>query len=178
MGIDAKMYVRTSEPVTDAQLVKWSFDAGAVFGARRFWIDRANKQYALEREDEDAGCLAPPKKGETTLRVNLWSRYWGPGYERGDVAFLITLAAWLEKRIPGARVFYGGDGGGGRLPEFDAALRDKFIEHAASEHGHDYFTYEIDSTRSRQQCTFCDQPMRAWSFGPIEIKHQLPRLRA
>ena len=47
--------------------------------------------------------------GSTWIDVGVTEAYYGKGYERGDLPLLVRIAEWLERRIPGAEVWYGHD---------------------------------------------------------------------
>lgn len=82
------------------------------------------------------------KDGEWFLEVSLWTRYYGVGYERGDLMTICSVAEWIEANIPGAVVYYGGDSSGVEAEPFDAAARDKLKKHFYSQHGRDYFNHD------------------------------------
>lgn len=80
--------------------------------------------------------------GEWFLEVSLWTRYYGVGYERGDLMTICAVAEWIEANIPKATVFYGGDSSGVEAESFDSAAREKLKRHFYSQHGRDYFNHE------------------------------------
>lgn len=49
---------------------------------------------------------------EQFIKVNLYGRYYGPNYERGDWPSLRACIYWLSVRLPQAQVWYGGDSSG------------------------------------------------------------------
>ena len=61
------------------------------------------------------------------LDLNLNRKYFGKGYERGDAPLFVGISEYLEKRLPGARIFYGEDCSGDVFPfgqsEREALLR-------------------------------------------------------
>jgi hypothetical protein len=73
---------------------------------------------------------------EWLLEVSLWSRYYGAGYERGDILMICGVAEWCEQNIPGCEVWYGGDG---RVELFDAARRADLRAHLYGPQGRNYF---------------------------------------
>ena len=176
MGIDAQMFVRTRAVVTTEQVREWAWRACAVFGRGRFSVIRP------ESGHEDywpKGCRAleivpyygqdgpdiTPEPGETLIEAFIATRYYGEGYERGDVAFLLTFAAWLERVIPGASVFYGGDSSGVCAQPFGPAEREAMLRHAASRDGARYRTISWFGGAS-PRCEFCDAEMTGSMSGP------------
>jgi hypothetical protein len=110
-------------------------------------------QYSIEltRDYSDEQETAPGKAyyqdGETVyaapdewlLNVNLWARYYGVGYERGDLMTICAVAEWIEANIPGAVVYYGGDISGVEAKPFNATARAVLRRHYYSKAGREYF---------------------------------------
>lgn len=93
---------------------------------------------------------------EVLLQLNLWGRYYGPGYERGDILTYCAIAEWLEQNIHGCEVWYGGDSGGVELKRFDAEYREELRKHLYSEEGRDYFNYGFGAANCRPKaCGLC-----------------------
>jgi hypothetical protein len=90
-------------------------------------------------EDGD-NIFAEP--GEWLLRVALWTRYYGIGYERGDLLTICAVAEWCELCLPNCAVWYGGDSSGIVAKPFPEAERRKLKEHLYSLQGRDYFAYD------------------------------------
>lgn len=88
-------------------------------------------------EQDGPTVLADP--GVWFLRLNLWGRYYGEGYERGDLLTYCAMAEWIEANIPNAEVWYGGDSSGVLLEPFDEPARAKLRRHLYSSHGRDYY---------------------------------------
>jgi hypothetical protein len=80
--------------------------------------------------------------GEWFLEVSLWTRYYGVGYERGDLMTICAVAEWVEANIPTAVVYYGGDSSGVEAEPFNAAAREKLKQHFYSQNGRDYFDHD------------------------------------
>lgn len=78
-------------------------------------------------------------KNEWLLRVSVWTRFYGIGYERGDILFICAVAEWAEANIPGVVVYYGGDSSGVLAEPFDDKARRKLRKHFYGAHGRDYF---------------------------------------
>jgi len=94
--------------------------------------------------------------GEWFLRVSLWSRYYGVGYERGDLLTICAVAEWIEFNIPDCAVWYGGDSSGVLAEPFDAPARHKLKKHLFSLQGRDYFQHERrGSFPTPPPCSLC-----------------------
>ena len=78
-------------------------------------------------------------KNEWFLEVNLWTRYYGVGYERGDLMTICAVAEWCELNIPNCEVWYGGDSSGVLAAPFPEFERTKLKKHSYSQHGRDYY---------------------------------------
>jgi hypothetical protein len=182
MGIDARIYVRTTRQFTDAEIKRLSYEAGLAFGSDKFMRSEGSKNketgevywkpyHNIERIDriEQDGPDVEPAPGETFLEAHVYTRYYGPGYERGDLPFLLALAEWLERKIPGGSVLYGGDSSGVCAEPFGAAERKAMLDHLASPEGRAYFTNDnpfMTDTPRRPTCDLCDVPMSQFSYGP------------
>lgn len=175
MGIDAEMLVRVKRPITDAEVRAAAFDLFAAFGSgnifvfdKQFMGDRERR--ALERVEvwEQDGPDIEPEPGETFLRVSLWTRYYGPNYERGNLPMIIAVARFLELKIPGSEIWYGGDSSGVLAEPFGVAERDAMFRHFV-EHVHEpyesYFDNDMGEPISRPMCSFCERPMRRNGWG-------------
>lgn len=175
MGVDAEMFVRTKSKLTDREVKRLGYEIAEAFGASKFFIApktaELSKEYrALSRVKvwEQDGPDIKPDPGETFLRVSLWTRYYGPGYERGDLPLIVAVAAWLELRVPGGRVWYGGDSSGVCAEPFGPVERTKMFAHFAKV-GHR--PYAGDALTGENQwsflgggvpapkCEFCEVPM-------------------
>jgi hypothetical protein len=171
MGVDARMFVRTpTKGLPDLQRVAWEMCAS--FGAGHFWIARESGRRALavlERYEQDGPDIFPAPE-ETFVNVSLRSRYWGPGYERGDLPLILTLAEWLERKFQKGAVWYGGDSSGVCAAPLDSVARAALLDHAASgSHG---FLYRLGFSLQRgpgakgQSCEFCGNvPMAEMRWG-------------
>lgn len=172
MGVDARVYVRTKKKFTDEEILHLAYEIGLAFGADRFFRFEADtfgpghhniSRVAPGEEPDLKPALA---KGETLLEVHVWTRYYGPGYERGDLPFLIAVGEWLERKIPSGLVLYGGDSGDGVDP-FDTAARAKLLDHFAGEDGRAYFTAgnPYMGKTKKPTCALCRVPMAQYGWG-------------
>lgn len=89
----------------------------------------------MSQQDGDDIYAAPD---EWLLDVNLWSRYYGIGYERGDILIICAIAEWCEANIPGCEVWYGGDSSGVVAKPFPEAERARLRRHLYSPEGRSY----------------------------------------
>lgn len=100
--------------------------------------------------------------GECLLRVNLSGRWYGIGYERGDLLTYCAVAEWLEVNVPGCQVWYGGDSSGVLVERFGPITREKLRRHLYSVQGRDYFDYDKsgllsgrDAVTGPPACSLC-----------------------
>lgn len=189
MGIDAKILLRISGPAPSEDQIKlWSWDLCNVIGADKFFINREEGQTAIQLSEQryrDANSPAPgtimyqdgpdiiAKDGEVFLEVFLWTRYYGIGYERGDLNTICNVAEWCERNIPNCEVWYGGDSSGVELEPFPKDARDALRAHLLSPQGRDYFNYSLNRTEpahlipDRSTCKLCvpDRAPRKYGYG-------------
>lgn len=145
MGIDARILLRVKgEAPSAGQLKTWSWNLASSVGAEHFYFDRdvgkpvitlsdgAGKVYSQDGDD----VLAEP--GETLLEVHTWSRWYGVGYERGDLITLCAIAEWCEANIPTCEVWYGGDSSGVIAAPWPDSERRKLRRHLYTEEGRTY----------------------------------------
>lgn len=154
MGIGAKMIVRgvPEIAVSDEWLKEMSWRLCQAIGAERFHveaparlaIDRSGALYPKDglpgrvyvQDGDDIVAVA----GECLLQLSLWGRYYGAGYERGDILAYCAIAEWLEANIEGGEVWYGGDSSGVCAKPFGEVERKQLKEHLFSKNGRDYFS--------------------------------------
>lgn len=173
MGVGAVMFARTNEKLSDDQIRRLAFELKEGFGGA-IWRQKGS-DYGLglrrakpaDPSDEDAESNYGVPAAETLLRVNLWSRYYGPGYERGDPPTLIAIAQWLEAKIPGAEVWYGGDSGD-TIERFDAMARQALWTHFLA-NGHRPYVNGFGNlgreAAAAPICDFCREPTTACMWG-------------
>lgn len=77
--------------------------------------------------------------GEWLLKLSLWTRYYGVGYERGDILTLCSIAEWIEANMQPCEVWYGGDSSGVELAPFGDPARRELRQHLYSQQGRNYF---------------------------------------
>jgi len=100
------------------------------------------------------------------LEVFLSGRYYGEGYERGDVFRYIAIAEFMEHALPGCSVYYGGDSSGVVAELFGATEREQLKQYAF-ENGHDPYTRAFTKSdwTTTPVCKLCKIPMRQYGFG-------------
>lgn len=181
MGVDAQMFVKTRNPLSEKEVRRLAVDLCEAFGADKFAIgedwpiydDSYDKQVGkgrhslqiIKKYNQDGPTLKP-KKGEQFIEVHMWTRYYGPGYERGDLPFIIAVAEWLEIRIPGCEVWYGGDSSGINAELFDKAARSALFEHFVKGGHRAYRGYFGQGRGTQPLCGFCDYAMNNYGGGP------------
>lgn len=177
MGIDARIFVRTMKQITDDEIKRLSFEIGCAFGAQRFFRWRNHHNISRIKRIEQDGPPEDPDPGETMLEVHVSTRYYGPGYERGDLPFLVMVAEWLERRIPECEVWYGGDSSGVCAAPFGPEERSEMLDHFASPHGRDYFSSgnplfsgAIAGSTDHPICKLCNEPMPQYGYGGMGSK--------
>lgn len=182
MGVDAQMLVRTRVIHDPQQVRRLSVDLAEAFGHKRFWIgedwpvyDAAYEKLAgtgrhalqiIERYTQDGDDILP-EPGEQFIECYPATRYYGEGYERGDLSFLIAVAEWLEHRIPDARIYYGGDSSGICAEPFDRAARADAFRHFATV-GHRPYAggfASVFGSGAPPVCGFCDYAMTSCGGG-------------
>jgi hypothetical protein len=169
MGIDAEMFIKTKIKFTDKELKRLAYELASSFGAERFFIDRDKKwegQHCLnfiDKYEQDSPITIYPKAKEFFINVNLGTRYYGVGYERGDLPFIISVTEWLEYKIPNCEVWYGGDSSGIEAIHFNAVERKKLFTHFVNLNHAPYLGH-FDGEH-KEWCEFCEEPMLQYGFG-------------
>lgn len=185
MGIDAEMFIKRKGPKpSDEQLKTWSWDLCAAIGAQFFYFRKENGQAALELTGKYLQKYYPEivlgkihtqdgpdinaADDEWFIEVNLVTRYYGVGYERGNWQVIVNVARWLELNI-GGEVWYGGDTSGVCAELFDEAARQKLVEHALGPRGKDYYFHfnKNETFRTPPPCNLCvkDRRMIRYDWG-------------
>ena len=170
MGIDAEMFVKTKKVHSEDEVLRLAYRICEAFGHKRFLISKDSTfgpHHALSIIDEyeQDGDTLYPENDEQFIRVHLCTRYYGIGYERGDLPLLISIAEWLEINIPG-EVWYGGDSSGVIAEPFNRNVRDELFRHFAA-CGHSPYRAGWNSIGDggSQYCEFCHHDMDQNGFG-------------
>jgi hypothetical protein len=127
-------------------------DVGTPPEQRRRAIELTNTLWPLDDDSEVPPLYREPgraytqdgppiyaEEGEWLMELNLWGRYYGIGYERGDLLKYCAVAEWLEQNLPGCVIYYGGDSCGVLAEPFNEEMRDQLKAHLYSQNGRDYF---------------------------------------
>jgi hypothetical protein len=109
----------------------------AIRRTETLYRDEESKQPGTRYTQDGDDIFA--EEGECLLKISLMGRYYGPGYERGDILSYCAIAEWLEQNIPGCEVWYGGDSSGCCAEPFGAEERAAMKAHLFSKNGRDYF---------------------------------------
>lgn len=185
MGIDARIFVKAKRQFTDDEVRRLSYEVGLAFGADKFMRSEGNKNketgevywlphHNISRNDkiEQDGPDEIPREGEQILEVHVFTRYYGVGYERGDLPFLISIAEWLDRKVPGGTVLYGGDSSGVCAEPFGPEQREALWDHFASDKGRAYFTHTnpfMQGLPPLPACDLCKVPMPQFGYGPGKL---------
>ena len=125
MPVAAVMYVYIEEYRADSLVAELGADL-----IRQFDLDddfyRGGPLVYLPREDYDRAHIV----GEPgyLLNLNIRGPYYNVGYERGDLTLFVSIAEWLEQKMPGCRVLYGEDSSGEGYP-FDEPMRTALMKY-------------------------------------------------
>ncbi len=185
MGIDAEMFVKVrGQHLTEDDLKALRAKVGDAFGTERFFITcesnyvRHSLQEVQEIHQDSADeneAIIRPLPGEQFIQVSLYTRYYGPGYERGDFGFIYLLYKWLELNIPEGEVWYGGDSSGVLFRSLTAdGCAEKLLQHYLKV-GHQpyrcYFQESLgteDTWAKPPKCIhpLCGDNMSRSGFGP------------
>lgn len=142
MGVDAEMFVRLrgKNRLSEEQVRRLAYEIGTAFDDK-FFFTMNPKQGLFDKErraleimqpiaasdvedyglrPENANKVVWTQDGdpviaaddEQFIKVNLFGRYYGPGYERGNWPNLRACIFWLKTKLPKGEVWYGGDSGG------------------------------------------------------------------
>lgn len=169
MGIDARMLLKVNGEYTSQQTLELARHTFECFGDDVLWVDQYGDKdrkhciIKINKYEQDGDTIFP-QNNETFLEVRLWGRYYGKGYERGDLSSYIMLAEFFEHQIPKVEVWYGGDSSGVEVYLFDKATRDDLFFYFCI-NGHspyqDYFDHEKDG----EVCKLCKIPMTRYGWG-------------
>ena len=175
MGIDARMFIKTTSVITKEQVHKLSYDLASAFGYGNFFITRPDDKnvgyeshHCLEiiEEYEQDGPTIYPNENETFIEVNLWTRYYGFDYERGDIVLILSVAKWLKQKIVNSSIWYGGDSSGVEAIELTETEIENLWNHFVDV-GHEPYSRYFSNALSTNSnfCNFCKVQMVQYGFG-------------
>lgn len=176
MGVDPVMWAVLNRRASDAEIRHWSYRLGEAFGPECFWVWRTgepggvrhilSRQIPRQEDGEVYGALPESIADTDVLKVSLATRYYGEGYERGDLPTIIAVADFIEAALPvRGPVWYGGDCDDHPKPWPPSARRTAFLHFARV--GHQPYVGAFDrDVYSAAHCLFCDAPMiSTWRNG-------------
>lgn len=169
MGIDARMLLKVKGDYTERQTLELARQAFECFGKDTLWVDEWNSQdrkhciLKIDKYEQDGETLYP-KDNESFLEVRLWGRYYGKGYERGDLLSYIMLAEYLEIKIPNVEVWYGGDSSGIEAYLFDKTTRNDLFSYFC-DNGHSLYEDYFDREKDGEICPLCNIQMTRYGWG-------------
>lgn len=175
MGMDAGLLLVVSE-VPD--LDELSYDLSEAFGHERFWqrewnADGRSDPFAGRKcvrlaEDYVVACLRDSQIEDipdgTVLDCAIATRHYAPGYERGDLPFILAVIRWLEVRLPGVPIYYDADRQFVELA--DASWQDTIWRHFC-EVGHKPYMGGRGKD-SGPTCDHCNRPTRRYLWGGFD----------
>jgi hypothetical protein len=170
MGIDARILIKSKRIRTDEEVLDLAYRMASALGPGMFWIDREGLQHCLTIVNDEYtqdGDSIFPEPDEQLIEVNLLTRYYGIGYERGPIQDHIAIANFIEEIMPDAEVWYGGDSSGVCVRQFDKTERDRVWKHfCAVGHApyHNFFAENM-GTGASPICTLCHKPYVQYGFG-------------
>lgn len=140
MGVDAEMFVRISgkeNHLSIEDVRQLSYEIGGAIGSNVFFPKNPQSKIFKGQSRGNLSIIEPfvdeyneapeligdvvwfqdgdpiiAEKDEQFIKVNLYGRYYGVGYERGSWPNLKACIDWLQCRIPVGQVWYGGDSSG------------------------------------------------------------------
>ena len=166
MGIDAVMVVRNvkRQVVTDEWLTDMSWQLAESIGANKFWFfdDRPILHRSCRYAGDDGEAIYDGKEAwglgaqedECLLEIDVTTRYYGPGYTRGDILTLCAVAEWCETNLPSAEIYYGSDCDI-VINLFDEDRRKNLRALLYSPRGRDFYNYPDSSPYFVESCSRC-----------------------
>jgi hypothetical protein len=98
MGVDVNLYAEGR--ITDEELA----------AANEFMAQRVYPRDDYEHEIGFGSLVRDNLAGEwERIEFRTLSRYYGPGYERGDWPYIHNVIVCMRAALPSCKVFYGGD---------------------------------------------------------------------
>lgn len=186
MGIDAVMYVEIPGEVSTADLKAMGYELGSCVGPESFltWAPEVDNNLPWRKQgrgplefadfsddgDENGAIYGLTRRdGFTLVQVSLSGRYYGRGYERGNLWTYVAVGAWFESQVAGCTVWYGGDSSD-ELDLFDEEYQSALIQHWAEVGGRPHYSYHcsnetLSSGRVIPNCPVCDVALNRSGWG-------------
>lgn len=159
MGVDAKMFIASDKIYTGDELIYLSYRLGDAVGSNIFML--FDDEYKILNSNIEYLPDSLPK-AKQVIEVNLSGRYYGEGYERGNLWDYIAVAIWIEENfaIP---PYYGGDSSD-YLELFDDAARKKLIKYWAKA-GHIPYRDRQERHTYQPTCPRCKVLATQFGYG-------------
>lgn len=147
MGIDARMLVRTHRKVSAEEVKQIAVRAQIAIGTDTLDVSRPGRWYKNGRHSltlvegawEQDGPDIEPENGETFVEVHLTTRFYGPGYERGNLVGILAVARYMRAAFAPCEVWYGGDSSGVLARHLDDKYEAELWAHFMSTEARRYF---------------------------------------
>jgi len=126
MPTAVRMYVRLDELPSAEELesLRHEFMQAMSLAADDFYFEGP-----LMVVSESDYKYMPVKDGRSSwLGVNVWRSYFGPEYRRGNPELFVKIAEWLERKLPGAEIYYGHDVDDENISLFDQTTRENLLK--------------------------------------------------
>lgn len=96
MGMDTRIVMRTASPISEEKLKLAGYDLAAALPDLFARARHYNERKTIELNGN-------------VYEIDIWCRYYGPGYERGPFPLIYAALLWLKNRFPECRLYYFGD---------------------------------------------------------------------
>ncbi|MGW8179086.1 MAG: hypothetical protein ACWGQW_10025 [bacterium] len=160
------IHVKCNRELTEKELLQFHRQIGAAF-QELIWLGIENDQLCVSywKEYNDDGELIEVDK--TTFNVRLLCRYYGPEYERGPAAKIVSLGWFLElitAHVGGQVYYYGDSDNRGDEKLFDAKAREELMVHFALYQHRPYEEY-FDEDKDGPDCPLCKTRAIRYGWG-------------
>lgn len=164
MGVDAVIILKYKDSPTQKDLKTLQYNLLHRFDRSLFYWERDGKPFDflknIDREQLEYRLTHENFSPNKFYEIEMMSRYYGVGYERGDGLQISGLLLYLTREHKELSVFYGGDSGTlSRYSEEDALdLLNYFLKEGN-------LPYANRPESISPSCSFCDIPMSRYGFG-------------
>jgi hypothetical protein len=179
MGVDSIMIIRVPRPLTDDEVKREAVKAQIALGnngvlavdspGKYTW--RPEGRHCLSIIHGEANENIERRPDETLIDVGLRTRYYGVGYERGDLVSILAVARWFRIAFAPCEIWYGGDNG--TVEQLDEVRENDLWVHFMSDAGRAYFS-RPPRDGNAIHCTFCDVDAGVFMFSGNESGHVCP----
>lgn len=155
MGIDSHMLLRTKHPIADQRVNQLAWELAASFGHQNFYVTPNNTRalYTVPVYYQD-GPEIIPEPGETLIRVNVVGRWCDIYSLNSKLFYYAAVAQWLERRVPGCEIWYGGDSSGVLAIPFTPKVRAQCMKHMPRFH---LIMRDPPEPDGQTTCEFCSK---------------------